>query len=227
MLRPHRQPREAEPMQQLADRALVQADREPPLDQGLQVDPAPAHHPVPLRVRPPLHDRRQLGPLLRGEARPAPGPGTVAEAGEALGVVAVHPVTQGLPVHAGRPRRGLARAALQHEGERQHATRRPRVPAPARRPSQLDRAQLLPRDPHRHGPSADRLHRRSTAPSATRLRAPRRVSNSGRWYKCRYSASRPRPPFRVMRSSRLRARQPGGRAVAHGWPPSISALAGV
>src|SRR4051795_7855164 len=31
-------------------------------------------------------------------------------------------------------------------------------------------------------PSADRLHRRSTAPGATRLRARRRVSNSGRWY---------------------------------------------
>src|SRR4051795_7121273 len=31
-------------------------------------------------------------------------------------------------------------------------------------------------------PSADRQHRRSTAPGATRLRARRRVSNSGRWY---------------------------------------------
>ena len=44
----------------------------------------------------------------------------------------MNPVAQGLPVHAGVPRRFLPRGPLQHEGERQHAACRPRVPAPAR-----------------------------------------------------------------------------------------------
>src|SRR3954452_4303554 len=56
------------------------------------------------------------------------------------------------------------------------------VPAPRRLAPQLAGARLLPRDRHRHGPSADRPHRRSTASGATRLRARRRVSNSGCWY---------------------------------------------
>src|SRR4051794_752405 len=50
-------------------------------------------------------------------------------------------------------------------------------------------------------PSADRLHRRSTAPGATRLRARRRVSNSGRWYHTISGRSgrfdRLRPPVEV------------------------------
>ena len=87
----------------------MQPDREAGLDQGLQVDPPPAHHAVPVRVRPPLDGGRQLGLLLGREPRLAPRPGPVVQAGEALGVVAVHPVAQGLPVHAGRPRRLLAR----------------------------------------------------------------------------------------------------------------------
>src|SRR6478735_12521774 len=52
------------PAQHLADRALVQPDREAGLDQGLQVDPPPAHHAVPVGVRPSLHGGRQLGLLL-------------------------------------------------------------------------------------------------------------------------------------------------------------------
>src|SRR3954453_21607030 len=58
--RPDRQAGEAEPAQDLADRALVQPDREAGLDQGLEVDPPPAYDPVPVRVRPPLDGGRQL-----------------------------------------------------------------------------------------------------------------------------------------------------------------------
>src|SRR4051794_37140605 len=59
--RAHRQAGEAEPAQPLADRALVQPDREPRLDQGLGVDPAPAPHGACPRA---------------AEARPGgPGPG--------------------------------------------------------------------------------------------------------------------------------------------------------
>ena len=183
VLRAHRQASEAEPAQHLADRALVQPDPEAGLDQGLEVDPPPAHHAVPVRVRPPLHDRRQLGPLLRGEARLAPRAPPVVQAGEALGVEAVHPVAQGLPVHAGVPRRFLPRGPLQHHGQGEHPPRRLRIPAPRRLPAQPVGAQLLPRDRDRHPrppvvgsqPPSNRLSR-------SRLRARRRVRSSGRWY---------------------------------------------
>jgi hypothetical protein len=89
-------------MQQLADRALVQRDVEAGLDQRLQVDPPPAHHAVRLRVRAVVHDLFQLGQLLGREARLAPRPGPVVQAGEPVRVVAMHPVPQRLPVHPGR-----------------------------------------------------------------------------------------------------------------------------
>ena len=182
--RPDRHAAEAEPAQHLADRALVQPDREAGLDQRLEVDPAPAHHAVPVRVRPPLHGGRQLGLLLGREPRPAPRPGPVAQAGEALGVVAVHPVAQGLPVHAGRPRRFLARGPLQHQRQGEHPPRRPRVPAPRRLAPQVAGARLVPGDRDRHPrPPVSASDHRSTAAGATRLRARQHVRNSGRWYK--------------------------------------------
>ena len=161
-------------MQQLADRALVQLDVVAGLDQCLEVDPSPTHHAVPIRVRSPLHDRRQLGPLLRGEARLAPRPGPVAQAGEPSRVVAMHPVAQGLPVHAGVPRRFLPRGPLQHQGQGQHPPRGRRVPAPPRLAPQFAGAQLAPRDRDRHPgppvvgvqPQTNRV-RRDEAPRAT------------------------------------------------------------
>jgi hypothetical protein len=92
VLRPHRQAGEAEPAQDLADRALVQLDVEAGLDQRLQVGPPPAHHAVRFRVRSLLDDLVQLRHLLGREARLAPRPGPVVQAGEPLRVVAVHPV---------------------------------------------------------------------------------------------------------------------------------------
>src|SRR6185503_12578020 len=180
--RPDRDAAEAEPAQDLADRALVQPDREAGLDQGLQVDPAPAHHAVPVGVRPPLHDGFQLGLLPGREPRPRPGPAPVVEAREALLVVAVHPVPERLPVHAGRPRRLLPRGPLQHQRQGEHPPRRPRVPASARLPSQLDRARLLPRDRHRHGPSPPIGYTADQRPRAAHGATRPTVRSRGRWY---------------------------------------------
>src|SRR5690242_8272772 len=169
-----REAREAEPAQDLADRALVQASPEAGLDQGLEVDPPPPHHAVAVGVRPPLDGGRQLRFLLGREPRPAPRPGPVAQARETLGVVAVHPVAQGLPVHAGVPRRLLPRAPLQHQRQGEHPPRGRRLPAPPRLPPQLAGAQLAPRDRDRHPrppvvgvqPPVNRVRRRE-APCAT------------------------------------------------------------
>src|SRR5689334_99737 len=180
----HRQAGEAEPAQHLADRALVQPDREPRLEQGPEIDPAPAHHAVAVRIGALFDGRRQLGLLLGRETRPAPRPGPVAQARETLGVVTVDPVGQGLPVHAGRPRRLLPRGPLQHQRQGEHPPRRPRVPAPRRLAPQAARVQLAPRDRDRHPrPPVSASNHRPTRAGATRLRARQHVRNSGRWYK--------------------------------------------
>src|SRR5436305_14577292 len=179
---PDRDAAEAEPAQDLADRALVRPDREPRLDRGLEVHPSPAHHAVPLRVRPPLDGGGQLGLLLGGKPWPRPRAAPVAEAIEPLLVVAVHPVAQGLPVHAGRPRRLRPRGPLQHQRQGEHPPRRPRVPAPARLPSQLDRAQLLPRDRHRHGPSPPIGYTADQRPRAAHGATRPTVRSQGPWY---------------------------------------------
>ena len=150
VLRPHRQAGEAEPAQQLADRALVQLDVVAGLDQRLQVDPPPADHAVPRRVRSLLDDLFQFPHLLGREARLAPRPGPVVQAGESFRVVTVHPVPQRLSIHPGHPCRRLARAALEHQSQRQHAPRGCRPSATYRLASQLGRAQLPPCHRHCH-----------------------------------------------------------------------------
>jgi hypothetical protein len=72
VLGPHREAGEAEPAQDLADRALGQLDREAGLDQRLEVDPPPADHAICLRVRSLLDDLFQLRHRLGREARLAP-----------------------------------------------------------------------------------------------------------------------------------------------------------
>ncbi len=50
MVWPRLQPRQAKLVQPLADRALAHLDPEPAGNLGAQVDAAPPHHPIPLRV---------------------------------------------------------------------------------------------------------------------------------------------------------------------------------
>jgi hypothetical protein len=69
MLRAHRQPPEAQRRQLLANRALVQGHAEHRLDLPLQVDAAPPHYPVPLRIGARLHQGGELGLLLRRQPR--------------------------------------------------------------------------------------------------------------------------------------------------------------
>jgi hypothetical protein len=55
MVWPRPQPRQAELVQPLADRALAYLDPEPARDLGAQIDAAPPRHLVPLRVGPRHH----------------------------------------------------------------------------------------------------------------------------------------------------------------------------
>jgi hypothetical protein len=133
----------------------VQPDAEAACDDGLQVDPPPAHDAVRPRVRAGFHDPRQLGQLLLGEAWHGPRMRPVAQPGETLGVVAVDPVPQRLPVHPGMPRRRLARGAFQDKRQGEHAARRLGVAAARRLPPQIARVQLQTRQLHRHRPLLD------------------------------------------------------------------------
>src|SRR6185503_7434365 len=63
-----------------------------------------------------------------------------------------------------------------------HPPRRPRVPASARLPSQLDRARLLPRDRHRHGPSPPIGYTADQRPRAAHGATRPTVRSQGPWY---------------------------------------------
>src|SRR3954463_1804731 len=94
-------PGEVEPAQHAPDPALAVADPEAALDQPAQVAGAPGDATVALQPRAPEDEAFQGRPpaLVQG-AGPA---GPLAQALDPFRVVAVHPVAQGLPVHAGRP----------------------------------------------------------------------------------------------------------------------------
>ena len=152
--RPRLLPGEVEPAQQPPDPALAVAHPEAALDQLAQVAGAPGDAAVALQLRAPQDQALQgrLPALVEraGPARPRP----VAQALDALRVVAVHPVAQGLPVHAGGPRRLLPAHPVQRVGQRQQARADPPVPLAARQRAQL-RGRPPLRDRHGdHGPGS-------------------------------------------------------------------------
>jgi hypothetical protein len=149
VLRPHRQPPEAKPAQQRAHRPLGQPHLEARRDHRRKVSPSPAHHTMLRQVRA-LADQLCHNCLLFGQ-QPRLGANlaaSVRQARQTLGVVAVHPVPQGLPVHAAGACRIRARRALQNQGQRQHPAYR--IPRPRRFPAQIRRVVLFARDQHRH-----------------------------------------------------------------------------
>src|SRR3954453_21825399 len=89
--------REAERLQQLADRAFMIGDPEALADHPLQVDPAPAHDPVYGPVRTRLDEFREFGPLLRREARLGSLGPAVQKTVRTVCVEPMHPVPQRLP----------------------------------------------------------------------------------------------------------------------------------
>ena len=114
----------AEPAQDGADAALGQHDAEPGLDRPREVSPAPAHRAMLGQVGPapdPCGDDSLLlggEPWLGAEITVA-----ISQPGQALHVVAVHPVAQCLPIHSCRLRGLGARYALHHERQSEHMPR--------------------------------------------------------------------------------------------------------
>src|SRR4051794_20214402 len=121
MDRPRLLPREVEALQQLEHAALAVADPEPPLDEDAQVAGAPGDAAVALEARAAEDERLERGLLPLIERAGTAGTGPLAETFDAFRVVAVDPVPERLPGHAGEPRRLLAGEALQRVGEREQA----------------------------------------------------------------------------------------------------------
>jgi hypothetical protein len=119
--RPGLLPREVEALEQLEHPALAVADPEPLLDEGAQVAGAPGDAAVAPQARAAQDERLERGLLTVVEGAGPAGAGSVAQALHALGIVAVDPVPERLPGHAGEPRRLLAGETLQRVGERQQA----------------------------------------------------------------------------------------------------------
>ena len=132
MVWPRFQPRQTEPVQQLAHGQLAHAtlmhlDLEPLRDDTAQVTAAPTHHAVPGRIRPGQRDHLEFRHLLRGQCGRAAGGRQVRQTRNPVLVIAVHPIAQCLPVHAARLRRRSARGPVQHQCNRQHAAGCPGV----------------------------------------------------------------------------------------------------
>jgi hypothetical protein len=77
--------------------------------------------------------------IFAGKRRPGP----VRQPGQAIRVAAMHPVAQGLPVHATGLRRQQPRKTIQHHRNGQNAPRLLGVSRPRRRRPQLRNTQIL------------------------------------------------------------------------------------
>lgn len=132
---------EAEFLQQLTDIAFVIDNPEALLDDALQIEAPPAHHAVDRRVGAGLHDPRQFRLLLRRQPRlGAAIPGVLQPLRTGI-VEAVHPIAQGLPVHAADPGRIRPAHPVQHRRQRQKPAALVDV---LRQPSQRGRRIVIP-----------------------------------------------------------------------------------
>ena len=100
MTRPGADVRKAELLEKLSDIAFVERDAEPLGDDPLEIDPPPPDDAIFLTVRASLDDLCELGQLLLRQARLGTFGPVVDQALRTRGVEAMHPVAQGLAIHA-------------------------------------------------------------------------------------------------------------------------------
>ena len=112
---------EAERLEDLADRVLVIGNAEVLADEPLQVDPPPAHDAVDRPIRTDLDKPGGFGLLVGGQAGRVVLRPVVPHPVGAVLVEAVHPVAQGLPIHAAVARRRGPVHPVQHRCQGQQA----------------------------------------------------------------------------------------------------------
>src|SRR5271170_4472736 len=141
------QTRQAELMQPFADRAFVHFDREAARHLCAQIDTPPAHNLVRHRVWSLYDQRLQLRQLLLGQHRGTTGSRARLQTIDAFVVVAMHPVTQRLPVHTAQFGRFGSRIALQNKRNGQQPSNLRAIAAFGSKSTKLVRIMLRP--PHR------------------------------------------------------------------------------
>jgi hypothetical protein len=148
---------EAEPVQDLAHRALVIGHPEALGDEALQVDPPPAHDAMHGLIRTGLDELGQVSLLRGGQARRmALGPGVPQPIRAAL-VEAVDPVAQGLPVHAADPCRVRPAHPIEDGSQRQQASALVGILCRGRKAAKLSGREVRPHTHRRwHGASPPR-----------------------------------------------------------------------
>lgn len=167
MTRPHRDVAEAAGVQQISDRALGHDHAEASLDRPLEIDTAPAHHPVRRHVWTRLDDPVELRPLRRAQQAGTCWARPIHQPCDAVHIVAVHPVPQGLSLHPGALRRRRARLAIQDGRDRKTAMGLGNTPArPRRTPKILGRQiQACDRKGHRTAPATQQDAQNHAKPS--------------------------------------------------------------
>jgi hypothetical protein len=101
----------------------VERDTKAPLQFVAQIDPPPTHDPVHRGVGAGLHKLGQCGLLPRRQFRSGTWRFEIAKPGHSCSVVTVHPVPQGLTVHAAGFGRRFAVHAIEHQRKRKYPTR--------------------------------------------------------------------------------------------------------
>lgn len=127
----------------------MQFDAEAALQFIAQVHPPPAHHPVPSRIGTGLDQFDQFGLLIRRQFRLRTWRLEIMQATQALGVVAVHPIPQGLAIHAASLGSQFAIRTVEDHRDRQYSPDRRTVLLAAGRRPQLRRRQVEPSDRNR------------------------------------------------------------------------------
>ena len=144
------QARQAELAQPFADRAFVDLDQEAARHLCAKVNAPPAHDVVRHRIRPLDHQCLQLGHLLIRQGWGTTRSGPRLQAIDAFVVVAVHPVTQGLPIHAAQFGRFGSRIALQNQRNGQKPTYLCAIAALGGKSTKLGRRVIHARDRQRN-----------------------------------------------------------------------------
>ena len=133
-------------LQDARNRALRDRNAELCCDLGFEVHAAPADHAVRHGVRLGFHHLAEASELGLAQKRLAPCARPVAQAIHSFGVIAMHPIGQGLPVHARKPRCLASRCSLQYQGQRQQPPGLVRIADAARLAPKLVRRKIRPCD---------------------------------------------------------------------------------
>jgi len=199
--------RETEPLEQLADAALVVLDAEARGDHVPEVEAPPAHHFVRLRIGTGLHDLRKLGQLRGGQANFRAFVLAIDQPVRPFGVETMNPVAQRLTVHAADLRSLRPILALANRRQRQKPPALVGVLRSLREPSQLQCRIVFPKMHRpRHGSPPWRLES-----AIMRFGKPLRVRAQGLWYNATTGRSQIAVNIELIR---IRLKDPFGHFVA-------------